>query len=60
MGFSELNEPTSVLVANARKAKCCKVAYDPSCVQHQVRVTQVHSKGLVFGLLEVEQREMVW
>lgn len=36
------------------------VAYDPSCVQHQVRVTQGLSKGLVFGVLDVEQREIVW
>jgi hypothetical protein len=36
------------------------VAYDPSCVQHQVRVTQGVSKGLVFGVLEVEKRQIVW
>lgn len=36
------------------------VAYDPSCVQHQVRVTQGLSKGLVFGVLEVAQREIIW
>ncbi len=36
------------------------VAYDPSCVQHQVRVTQTLSKGLVFGVLDVEAREIVW
>ncbi len=36
------------------------VAYDPSCVQHQVKITQGLSKGLVFGVLEVEKREIVW
>ncbi len=36
------------------------VAYDPSCVQHQVRVTQNLAKGLVFGVLDVEKREIVW
>jgi hypothetical protein len=36
------------------------VAYDPSCVQHQVRVTQNLAKGLVFGVLEVATREIIW
>jgi hypothetical protein len=36
------------------------VAYDPSCVQHQVRVTQSVAKGLVFGVLDVGNREIVW
>lgn len=36
------------------------VAYDPSCVQHQVRVTQNVAKGLVFGVLDVKKREIVW
>lgn len=36
------------------------VAYDPSCVQHQVRVTQNVAKGLVFGVLDVNKREIVW
>lgn len=36
------------------------VAYDPSCVQHQVRVTSGLSKGLVFGVLDVEQAEVIW
>lgn len=36
------------------------VTYDPSCVQHQVRITQTLAKGLVFGVLDVEQREIVW
>lgn len=36
------------------------VAYDPSTVQHQVRVTSGSDKGLVFGVLLVEQRTVVW
>lgn len=36
------------------------VAYDPSCVQHQVRVSKALSKGLVFGVLEVAIREIIW
>ncbi|MDX2303597.1 MAG: hypothetical protein NW226_12405 [Microscillaceae bacterium] len=36
------------------------VAYDPSCVQHQVRITRGLSKGLVFGVLEIESREVIW
>lgn len=36
------------------------VAYDPSCVIHQVRITNNLSKGLVFGVLDVEKREIIW
>lgn len=36
------------------------VAYDPSCVQHQVRVTSPLAKGLVFGVLDVAQTEIIW
>ncbi len=36
------------------------VAYDPSCVQHQVRVSKSLSKGLVFGVLDVQNREIIW
>lgn len=36
------------------------VAYDPSCIQHQVRIAQNVSKGLVFGILEVATREIIW
>lgn len=36
------------------------VAYDPSCVQHQVRVTGGLDKGLVFGVLVVATKEIVW
>ena len=37
------------------------VAYDPSCVQHLVRISEVNlSKGLVFGILKVREREIVW
>ena len=36
------------------------VAYDPSCVQHQIQITQTLSKGLVFGVLDVQANEIVW
>lgn len=36
------------------------VAYDPSCVQHQVRIINSLSKGVVFGVLDVQQQEIVW
>ena len=37
------------------------VAYDPSCVQHMVRISKGNlSKGLVFGVLDVARREIVW
>lgn len=36
------------------------VAYDPSCVQQQIRISRTLSKGMVFGVLNVQSREMVW
>ncbi|MGI4873077.1 MAG: hypothetical protein ACRYFX_18110 [Janthinobacterium lividum] len=36
------------------------VAYDPSAVQQQVRITSPLTKGLVFGVLDVARREIVW
>lgn len=37
------------------------VAYDPSCVQHMVRVSEGNlTKGLVFGILDVAKREIIW
>lgn len=37
------------------------VAYDPSCVQHMVRISEGNlAKGLVFGVLDVAKREIVW
>jgi hypothetical protein len=36
------------------------VAYDPSCVQHQVRIVNNVTKGLVFGVLDVKTREIIW
>ena len=37
------------------------VAYDPSCVQHMVRVADNNlSKGLVFGVLDIKKREIIW
>ena len=36
------------------------VAYDPTALQHQVRIKQSLTKGMVFGVLDVENREIVW
>ena len=37
------------------------VAYDPSCVQHMVRISEGNlTKGLVFGVLDVTKREIIW
>ena len=37
------------------------VAFDPSCVQHMVRISETNlSKGLVFGVLDVAKREIIW
>ena len=37
------------------------VAYDPSCVQHMVRISEGDlSKGLVFGVLDIAKREIIW
>ena len=37
------------------------VAYDPSCVQHMVRISEGNlAKGLVFGVLDVAKREIIW
>lgn len=37
------------------------VAYDPSCVQHMVRVGDENlSKGLVFGVMDIARREIIW
>ncbi|WP_375561796.1 hypothetical protein ACE193_04375 [Bernardetia sp. OM2101] len=36
------------------------VAYDPSCVQHQVRIQKTVTKGLVFGVLDIDANEIVW
>ncbi|MDX2245917.1 MAG: hypothetical protein SF052_04015 [Bacteroidia bacterium] len=36
------------------------IAYDPTAVQHQVRIKQTLTKGMVFGVLDVEKGEIVW
>ena len=37
------------------------VAYDPSCVQHQVRISEANlSKGLVFGVLDIDTAKITW
>ncbi|WP_027420295.1 hypothetical protein [Crocinitomix catalasitica] len=36
------------------------VAYDPTAVQHQVRIKQNLTKGMVFGVLDIEKCEVIW
>ena len=36
------------------------VAYDPTAVQHQIRVQEGLAKGMVFGVLDVAKREIIW
>ncbi len=36
------------------------VAYDPSCVQQQIRITKSLAKGLIFGVLDVQKQEITW
>lgn len=36
------------------------VAYDPTAVQHQVRIRNSLVKGMAFGVLDVSKREIVW
>lgn len=37
------------------------VAYDPSCVQHMVRIADENqSKGLAFGVLDIATRDIIW
>lgn len=46
---------------NMRISEKKGVAYDPSCVQHMVRISEGNlAKGLVFGVLDVEKREIIW
>lgn len=42
------------------KIKSSGVAYNPSAVQHQVRISKGLAKGLVFGILDVKKREIIW
>lgn len=36
------------------------VAYDPSCVIHQIRISQPLQKGLVFGVLDISEQKIIW
>ena len=36
------------------------VAYDPSCVIHQIRISQPLQKGLVFGVLDISAQKIIW
>ncbi len=42
------------------KVSASGVAYDPSNVQHQIKITNGLSKGLVFGVLDVKSDEIIW
>lgn len=46
--------------ASPMKITSSGVAYDPTAVQHQVSVSNKLSKGLVFGVLDVQAREIIW
>lgn len=42
-------------------SKITGVAYDPSCIRHMVRISEANlSKGLVFGVLDIARREIIW
>lgn len=54
VGWMDSANPMSISEKNG-------VAYDPSCVQHMVRISEGNlSKGLVFGVLDVAKREIIW
>ena len=54
VGWMDSAHPMSISKKNG-------VAYDPSCVQHMVRISEGNlSKGLVFGVLDVAKREIIW
>lgn len=36
------------------------VAYNPTAVQHQVKIVESLDKGMVFGVLDVQAREIIW
>jgi hypothetical protein len=36
------------------------IAYDPSCVQHQIKIGKTLTKGLLFGVLDVARKEIIW
>lgn len=36
------------------------VAYNPAQVQHQIRIKQELTKGLVFGVLDIKERQVIW
>lgn len=36
------------------------VAYDPSAVQHKLSIGRELAKGLLFGILDVQAREVIW
>lgn len=37
------------------------VAYDPSCVDHKVRISEANAaRGLVFGVLDIDASKVIW
>ena len=36
------------------------VAYDPSCVIQQIRISQPLQKGLAFGVLDIDNEKIIW
>ena len=36
------------------------VAYDPTQVQHQIRIKKTLTKGMVFGVLDIQKRQIIW
>ena len=54
VGWMSAKEPMTV-------SDLTGVAYDPSTVQHMVRISESNlSKGLIFGVLDVVEREITW
>tara|TARA_Y100000782_G_scaffold86499_1_gene94005 strand:- start:3609 stop:5858 length:2250 start_codon:yes stop_codon:yes gene_type:complete len=46
--------------ASPMKISKSGVAYHPAAVQQQVRITNSLTKGMVFGVLDVAAREIIW
>jgi hypothetical protein len=42
------------------KVTASGVAYNPVNVQHQVRIKQSLTKGMVFGVLDIDKSEIIW
>ncbi len=42
------------------KINASGVAYNPTALQHQVRIKESLQKGMLFGVLDVKAREIIW